>query len=219
MALRLIPLPAVSKAPRFRGKVLRVCSACAILIATAHTVPLRADDGGVYVRLPAPHAERMRHDALNVLYDRLRMAETEERAAPVMEAIERLWLQSGSATVDLLMERALISMRGKQYDLAVTLLKHVVETAPDYPEGWNQLAVALFRKEDYRAAVLPLQRALLLEPRHYKAVEGLGVLMRELGDKRAALAAYRRALLLNPSSKAARDAAGELAREVEGQRI
>lgn len=198
---------------------MRACTLPALLIALAHSGSLHADDGGAHARLPATYAARMHHDALNVLYGRLRMADTEERAAPVMEAIERLWLESGSATVDLLMERALISIRGKQHDLAIALLTHVVETAPDYPEGWNQLAVALFRKEDYRAAVLPLRRALLLEPHHYKAVEGLGVLMRELGDKPAALAAFRRALQLNPSSKAARDAVEELAREVEGQRI
>jgi Flp pilus assembly protein TadD len=176
------------------------------------------------VPFASPHGDPetdpgMHRDALSVLYDRLGTADSEAKAAPVMEAIEKLWLKSGSPTVDLLMERALISTRSEKYDLAIALLTRIVEFAPAYAEGWNQLAVAYFRKEDYRSAVAPLQRALMLEPRHYKAVEGMGVLMRELGDKAAALAAFRHALQLNPASKAAQDATEQLAREVEGQRI
>jgi tetratricopeptide (TPR) repeat protein len=192
--------------------------------SSANAEPSRPDAGGSPVPFAPPPGNPetdagMHREALNVLYDRLGSADSEEIAAPVMEAIEKLWLKSGSPTVDLLMERALISTRSEQYDLAIALLTRIVEFAPGYAEGWNQLAVAYFRKQDYRSAVAPLRRALMLEPRHYKAVEGMGVLMRELGDNAAALAAFRHALRLNPASKTAQDAAEELTREVEGQRI
>jgi tetratricopeptide (TPR) repeat protein len=205
--------------------VLLTAAALTVLPPAASSTESQPPDAAAGLPpLPAPQGDpetdpRMHREALDVLYGRLSAAASEDDSSLITEAIERLWLKSGSPTVDLLMERALISTRSEQYDLAIALLTRVVEVAPGYPEGWNQLAVAYYRKADYQAAVIPLQRALILEPRHYKAIEGMGVLMRELGDKPAALAAFRRALQLNPTSKAAKDAEEELTREVEGQRI
>ncbi len=228
MASRFPSTSAGPGASRSRGRLLCACFTATVMLgfgaAAASAESARPNAGRPPVPFASPYGDPetdpgMHREALNVLYDRLGTADSEEKAAPVMEAIEKLWLKSGSPTVDILMERALISTRSEKYDLAIALLTRIVEFAPGYAEGWNQLAVAYFRKEDYRSAVTPLQRALMLEPRHYKAVEGMGVLMRELGDKAAALAAFRHALQLNPASKAAQDATEQLAREVEGQRI
>ncbi len=172
-----------------------------------------------------PHAnlakspEVLRRQTLDTLYDQLLQARDRETVTFLTEAIEKLWLDSGSHTVNLLMERALLAVNGQKLDQAIAILAAVTKIAPNYPEGWNQLAVAHFLKEDFDNALPPLIRALDLEPRHFKAMEGLAVLMREIGQKKSALKAFRRALELNPHLEQSRQAIQELSREVEGQPI
>ncbi|MDZ4789711.1 MAG: tetratricopeptide repeat protein [Hyphomicrobiales bacterium] len=164
---------------------------------------------------PLARAER-----LDKLYTRLANKDISERAAQeLVSVIERVWLDSGSHTVDFLMERALAATRSQNYDISIQILNRVVELAPDYAEGWNQLAVAYYLSENFDQTLPPLLRALSLDRRHFKAIEGYGVLMREMGNKRAALSAFRRVLVINPRSSSAREAEAELSREIDGQGI
>jgi len=156
---------------------------------------------------------------LTTLYDQLKQAPSEEAAQLVAKAIERMWRQSGSDTADVITERAAIAIQAKNFDLALQLLSALVEIAPDYAEGWNQLATVHFMKEDYEKAMRGLRQVLKLEPRHFKAIEGLALILREMGDKKAALRATRRALTVYPHLKSAQQAEEELIRDVEGQGI
>ncbi len=201
---------------------LPLFAALAAVCCSGSTRPATAKDAATHqeARLKLPKAAYdLRRQTLDSLYDQLALAKDTETAAFLTEAIEKLWLDSGSDTVNLLMERALLSVSGQKLDQAVAILTAVTAIAPDYPEGWNQLAVAHFLKEDYESALPPLIRALELEPRHFKAMEGLAVLMREIGQKKSALKAFRRALELNPHLGQSRQAIEELSREVEGQPI
>ncbi len=154
---------------------------------------------------------------LTSLYDQLKQAPNEEAAELVSKAIEKVWRQSGSDTADILMERAGIAIQAKNFDLAVQVLAGLVTVAPDYAEGWNQLASVYFLQEDYEKSMRSLRRALALEPHHYKAIEGLALILREMGDKKGALRATRRALDVYPYLKSAKQAEEELKRDVEGQ--
>lgn len=164
-------------------------------------------------------SEASREKVLQDLYRRLREAPDADSAKAVAEAIQKIWLQSGSDTVDLLMSRAREMVKEEDLDLALDILDSVVAIAPDYPEGWNQRATVFFLKEDYRRSLDDLRHVLALEPRHFKAINGLSIIMRELGRKEAALEAVRKLLEVHPRSPEARRMEEELAREVEGQGI
>lgn len=169
---------------------------------------------------PAPNRPASRETQLLALYTRLALpSNSAETVEALSTAIEKLWLESGSDTVNLLMQRALNATRDRNYALAIKLLTAITGIAPGYAEGWNQLAVAYYLSNNYDHALPPLLRALAIDRRHYKAIEGYAVLMREVGEKRAALSAFRRALTVNPHLKSARDAVEELSREVEGRGI
>lgn len=156
---------------------------------------------------------------LSTLYDQLKQAQSEESAELVSKAIERVWRQSGSDTADLLMERAGIAVQAKNLELAHQILSSLVEIAPEYAEGWNQLATVYFLQENYDKAMRGLRHVLALEPQHYKAIEGLSLILREMGDKKGALRATRRALTIYPHLKSAQQVQEELMRDVEGQGI
>lgn len=153
------------------------------------------------------------------LYQRLSRAEDVESSRVVASAIEKLWLRSGSDTVDLLMSRVGKLMEDEEFDVALKLLDSIIEIAPDYSEGWTRRAAVFFVRKDFGKSLEDLRQALALDPSHYKAIQGLGLLMQELGDKEAALKAFRRVLKVHPHLEEARQAERELSRDVEGQGI
>jgi tetratricopeptide (TPR) repeat protein len=160
-----------------------------------------------------------RKKILTELYDRLRKAEDEPTAAIVAQAIEKLWLHSGSATIDILMNRAGVLMRDEDHEVALEILNSIIKIAPAYAEGWSRRAALHFVKRDFANSLDDLRHALALDPSHFKAIQGLALLMQELGDKKAALKAFRHALKVHPHLEDLRRSEQELAREVEGQGI
>lgn len=166
-----------------------------------------------------PDSPAARSKLLDDLYAHLATAEDATQAQPIMTAIERLWLYSGSDTVSVLMDRAHAAIAAKRYDLALKLLDAVVEQAPDFAEGWNRRAYVYFAENDYQRALGDLRRVLALEPNHFKAIDGLGQILKEIGQKKAALKAFKEVLQINPNFPGAHQAVEELQREVEGQGI
>lgn len=164
-------------------------------------------------------AELDKEQLLGEMYERLSKAEDAESAELIANAIEKIWLRSGSDTVDLLMARALQMVREENYDAALKLLDAVVVLEPAYSEGWNQRATVNFLKQDYRSSMEDLRHVLSLDPRHFKAISGLALILQESGNKEAALKAFRKALAVHPYLEGADQAIRELTREVEGQGI
>jgi Flp pilus assembly protein TadD len=168
---------------------------------------------------PLPKSPAEREKALNDLYALLATSDSEESAKAVAEGIERIWLHSGSATIDLLMERAMKAVAENKLDLAIKLLDRVVDLAPDYPEAWNRRAFAHYKHEDVERALGDLRRTLALDPNHFKALDGLSQILREVGQKKGALKVMRQLLDVHPYWPSAQQNVDELAREVEGQGI
>jgi predicted Zn-dependent protease len=167
--------------------------------------------------MPSTPAERER--ALSDLYAQLATADDETSAKALADSIERIWLHSGSPTVDLLFGRAMQALGAKNYDLALTFIDHVVEQAPDFTEAWSRRAYVHFQRNDVRLALGDLRRALALDPNHFKVLDGLAQVLRDIGESRAALQALRRLHDVHPHWPGTERAIEELSREVEGQGI
>ncbi|MHA1548828.1 MAG: hypothetical protein ACTSYE_07845, partial [Alphaproteobacteria bacterium] len=63
--------------------------------------------------------------------------------------IIRLWLESGSDTVDLLMSWALRAIDDDDFPLALDYLDRIILLRPEYAEGWNKRATVFFLLDDY----------------------------------------------------------------------
>ena len=153
------------------------------------------------------------------LLDALAEAQDPVIGEALQTQIIRRWSESGSDTVDLLMQWALGAMEEKDFPLALDLLSEVVLLKPDYAEGWNKRATVYYLIDEYALSMSDINHVLQLEPRHFGALSGLGLILKETGDKKNALAAFRRALSVNPFLDNAREAADELTVQVEGRGI
>lgn len=189
--------------------------------ALAQDKPLR--DGAV------PHADRDDKPnlpeappprspvTLDKLFERLAAAKTAEEAKGIANLIQRRWARSGSDTADLLMTRAQDALKARELPLAIELLDRVISLEPDWAEGWNQRANALFLQGDPIRSMLDIAETLKREPRHYGAMTGLGTILRQQGDDKRAMVAYRRALAVYPQLEAVKDAVESLKLEVDGR--
>jgi len=185
---------------------------------TSQEAPAKADKRAALSPTP-PKTPAERDTVLGDLYALLASSEDELAAKSVADNIERVWMYSGSPTVDILMGRAMQGVTEKDYDLALRFLDAVIEQAPDFTEAWSQRAFVHFQLNDVRQALGDLRRTLALDPNHFKALDGLAQVLREIGEKRAALEVLRRLADVHPYWSGAEQAIEELSREVEGQGI
>jgi len=201
--------------------MLRSTSLTLGVLAAVLTGPALAAPPALPDRPPAGEREGARKPpqavSLDDLYTRLRETEDDEEAKGVAKLIERRLDRSGSATADLLTERARQAMTTKDFPLAAELMDRVTALEPAWSEGWNRRATVFWLLSDKQAAVADLQRALVLEPRHFEAWAALGRIYQSLEDKKRALGAYRRAVALYPRMPKVQEAIERLAPDVDGR--
>ena len=162
-----------------------------------------------------PDAEANPDEVLDRLFAQLRQADSKETAGVLENAIQAMWLRSGSPTADVLMKQAGEAVEAKSYGPALAILDAVVELYPDFAEGWNRRATVHFLRGDYTSSLSDIDQVLALEPRHYGALSGLGAIQKERGNGRAALRALRRAKIINPNLDSIDDRIRELEQEFD----
>lgn len=198
---------------------MRIFVAVASAALAFATVPAgSAADASASARETVEAVPQSRAEKLDALFETLKTAQNEASEA-AEAAILKLWLESGSDTVDLLMERTLKAMDEKNYSLALDFLDRIVTLEPDYVEGWNKRATVFYLTDDYGKSISDIERVLSIEPRHFGALAGLGTILRELGDDKRALEAYRQALALDPQMDNVRQAVEELEKGGGGTNI
>jgi len=150
----------------------------------------------------------------------VQLSTADEQTAPRIEReIVTEWSKSGSAAMDLLLERGRTALQEGEPDIAIEHLTALTDHAPDFAEGWNALATAFFQAGDYGPSVEDIGKTLTLNPRHFGALSGLGMILEELGDSEGALAAYKAALAIHPRLETVKEAVERLEAEAAGQEL
>ena len=132
------------------------------------------------------------------LFEALRSAEGE--AARAVEAkILQEWSKSGSASIDLLLDRGRDAMEEEDWRLAIAHFSALIDHAPAFAEGWNARATAYYQEDRLGQSLADIERTLELNPRHFGALSGLAIIMEQLGRDDLALEAWRRVEAISPN--------------------
>ena len=164
-----------------------------------------------------PPAPRSHADMLEDLFHRLAAAADSGEATGLASRIQRLWLDSGSDTADLLMSRAAVAAVKGDSKLALQLLDKIVVLTPAWAEAWNKRANLRYMDNDDDGAMGDLGHVLSLEPRHFGALTGMAVIMGRNGFKKDALALLRKAASVYPHNDDLSQMIEKLSLDVEGQ--
>ena len=154
---------------------------------------------------------------LDKLFAELAAAPNQAEAGPIEARIWNVWNQSGSPTVDILLERAQAAEAGGDVNHARAFLDRAAEILPNYAEVYDRRAVLAMNSEDAQSAIEDISKTLELEPRHFGALAGLGMIYESMGQKKAALAAYKDALAIHPNLEAAKQGVKRLEPALEGR--
>lgn len=156
---------------------------------------------------------------LDQLFADLKRERNEKAAERIAGRIGSEWSQSGSASIDLMMQWSQKATENQKFDVALDFLDQVVTLQPTYAEGWNRRATVHFMMKNYGKSMSDIDRTLQLEPRHFGALSGLAQIMAETGHKQSALEAWQRVLGIYPMMRSAQDQVAALSEELAGEGI
>jgi len=157
--------------------------------------------------------------SLDDLFARLKQEADAKKAQPIERAIWRHWEQSGSETVDLLMDWSAKAMTKQDWAAALDLLDQVIVLAPQYAEGWNRRATVYFITSSYGRSLHDIEQVLKLETRHFGAMAGLSNILQKLDEDKRALVMWKNLLEIYPAHKSANHRVAELEEKLSGQGI
>src|SRR4029079_12799478 len=110
------------------------------------TVIARADDPPAATTPPVAVTKAAR---LDQLFADLKRERNEKAAERIAGRIWGEWFQSGSASIDLMMQWSQKAMDDQKFDVALDLLDEVVPLQRTYAEGWNRRATVHFMMKNY----------------------------------------------------------------------
>jgi tetratricopeptide (TPR) repeat protein len=141
--------------------------------------------------------EHRPEDRLESLLAELASPDTENWQGVEAEIV-RIWSQSGSDAMDLLLQRGHDAMEAEDYMAAVEHFTALTDHAPDFAEGWNARATAFYVMGEHALSLADIERTLALNPSHFGALSGLAIILEELGEPELALEAHRAVEAINP---------------------
>lgn len=155
---------------------------------------------------------------LEALFEGLKNADA-GAAQQIEGRIYEIWSDTGSASMDLLLERGREAMEAGDIKLAIEHFTALIDHAPEFAEGYNARATAYFQNSQYGLSLEDIAMTLTLNPRHFGAMSGLALILEELGQPEESLAAWREVKKLNPSQAGLEDSVTRLERQVDGQSL
>ncbi|AOF88507.1 hypothetical protein [Sinorhizobium sp. RAC02] len=155
---------------------------------------------------------------LDKLFGELKREANPDAATGISNQIRREWQDSGSATINLIIQWADKAVSEEKNAAALDFLDEAIRLKPDYVEGWNRRATLHFKMGNYRKSMSDINQVLAIEPRHFGALAGMAAIMQQTGRDEMALKAWERFLEVYPTERQAQKELGELAEKLTGQR-
>ncbi|MEL6193390.1 MAG: hypothetical protein AAFR66_15130 [Bacteroidota bacterium] len=140
----------------------------------------------------------MREVKLDSLFAALQLAEEDHQQEKLENSIWEIWMDSGNAQVDKIMESGMIEMGLGNYTEAIKAFSKIIKMSPDYAEGWNKRATAYFLRGDFKASLKDIEETLSREKRHFGAISGRLSIQSLMGDNAGSLQSLRKLNKLLP---------------------
>ena len=158
----------------------------------------------------AAEEDAKRADQLDKLFGELHQVSTTRDPDKIVADIWQIWGQNDSPTAELLIREGTAAMNAHAFGAAETIFIQLVESYPNYAEGWNKRATLYFIMGRFDASLTDIQHVLDLEPRHFGALAGKAAILRAQGKGREALKVLRETLAINPHMTSVMQAIKEL---------
>ena len=145
-----------------------------------------------------------RDNKLNQLFDQLKKSNDVSIAFKIEMKIWNIW--SIHPTQEKLTTALAIGsklMSGGELDSAYKIFSTIVESEPDWAEGWNKRATVLYLMGKYLDSLNNIDEVLKREDRHFGALSGQALVQIKLKNYEKAIKSYRAVQKIYPSIRSA----------------
>ena len=142
---------------------------------------------------------------LNQLFEQLKKSNNASLAFEIEMKIWNIWSTHpthDSLTQSLAKGSGLIS-KG-ELEAAYKIFSTIIESVPDWAEGWNKRATVLYLMGRYQESLKDIDEVLKRESRHFGALSGQGLVQTELKNYEKAIKSYQAVQKIYPSIRAAK---------------
>ncbi|WP_418137987.1 hypothetical protein [Agrobacterium sp. El2ro-1b] len=155
---------------------------------------------------------------IDTLFASLKKERNAVKARSIANQIAAEWNDSGSATVNLLMQWAGEAADEKRNAAAYDFLDQVILLDPNYVQAPYRRAMVHFADGDTRKAMADINLTLEKEPRYFPALASLANILEASDRDDLALKAWEQYLAVYPADKDARKEAIDLSEKLAGTR-
>jgi tetratricopeptide (TPR) repeat protein len=163
-------------------------------------------------------ASQSQAERIDTLFAALKRERNADKAKAISAQIWAEWNDSGSATVNLLMQWTNEAIAAKRNAAALDFLDQATILKPNYTEAWNKRATLHYIMGDTRKSMSDINQVLNREPRHFGALGGMAGILAENGQDDLAMKAWERYLEIYPADRDAQEQVSKLAEKIAGSR-
>ena len=145
-----------------------------------------------------------RNEKLNRLFDQLKRSNDASIAIKIEIEIWNIWSThptQNKLTTSLAVGSELMS-RG-ELDSAYKIFSVIIESEPNWAEGWNKRATVLYMMGKYQDSLNDIDEVLKRESRHFGALSGQALVQIKLKNYEKAIKSYQTVQKIYPSIKSA----------------
>lgn len=157
-------------------------------------------------------------DTVDTLIAALKKERNADKAKSIASQIVSDWNDSGSATVNVLMNWANEAADEKRTAAAFDFLDQVTLLEPDYAQAWYKRANVHFTDGDTAKAMSDLNQTLTREPRYFPALASLASILEAADRTELAMRAWEEYLRIYPADREAQKEMQQLSEKLAGSR-
>ena len=142
---------------------------------------------------------------LNQLFEQLKKSDDISIALEIEMKIWSIW--SKHPTQEKLTQslaKGSELMAEGELESAYKIFSTIIDSAPNWAEGWNKRATVLYLMGRYYDSLNDIDEVLKLESRHFGALSGQGLVQIKLGNYEKAIKSYQAVQKIYPSIRAAK---------------
>ena len=142
---------------------------------------------------------------LSKLFEQLKKSNNSSIAFEIEMKIWNIW--STHPTHDnltQLLEKGSGLMSKGELEAAYKIFSTIIESTPDWTEGWNKRATVLYLMGRYQESLKDIDEVLKRESRHFGALSGQGLVQTELKNYEKAIKSYQAVQKIYPSIRVAK---------------
>ena len=161
-----------------------------------------------------------RDDKLNQLFEQLKKSNNASLAFEIEMKIWNIW--STHPTHDNLTQSLAKGsglMSEGELEAAYKIFSTIIESAPDWAEGWNKRATVLYLMGRYQESLKDIDEVLKRESRHFGALSGQGLVHTKLKNYEKAIISYEVVQKIYPSISSAKVMIPQLKKIIKDEAI